>query len=80
MIGTYVSIINSETPLYVVDYHSKFSVVKKVNTLTADGLVQTTKLIFVEHGFPKKTVSDLGTNFTSEMLNIFAGRLTSSKQ
>ena len=45
--------INGKTLLYVVDYHSKFPIVKKVNDLSADSLVQMAKLIIAEYGLPK---------------------------
>ena len=43
--------IYGKTLLCIVDYHSKFLIVKK--SLSADELVQMTKLIFAEYGFPK---------------------------
>ena len=44
---------------------------KKVNSLSADNLVQMAKLIFAEYGIPKTLVSDVGTNFTGEALETF---------
>ena len=40
--------VGSKNSICIVDNHSKFLVVKKVYTLSADDLVQTTKLIFAE--------------------------------
>ena len=48
--------INGKTLLCIVDYHSKFPIMKKVNSLLADDLLQMTKLIFVEYGLPEKTI------------------------
>ena len=55
--------INGKTLLCIVDHHSKFPIVKKVNRLLADDLVQMTKLVFAEYCLLKKTASDVGTYF-----------------
>ena len=67
-------IINNKTLLCIVDYYSKFPVETKVISLSAGDLVQMTKLIFVEYMFRKKTVSEVGTNFTLDIQNMFADR------
>ena len=54
-VGTDVFMIASRTLLCIGDYHSKFPMVKKVNSLSADDLVQTTKLIFCRIWAPKET-------------------------
>ena len=71
VVGADVFMINNKTLLCIVDYHSKFPIVKKVKALSADDLVQTTKLIFAEYGLPKKIVSDAGAKFTSEIFKDF---------
>ena len=48
VVGTDIFMINDKTFFCVVDYHSKFQIVQKANRLSADNLVQTTKLIFSE--------------------------------
>ena len=58
-----------------VEYHSKFPIVKKVNSLSADNLVQATQQIFAEYGLPKKIVSYVGTNFTSETFKDFCRKM-----
>ena len=55
--GVDVFVVSNKTLLCIVDYHSKFHIVKKVNSLSADDLVQITKLIFADYGLLKKTVS-----------------------
>ena len=50
----------------MVDYYSRFLVMKKVCSLAVDDLVQTGKMILAEYGLPKRIISDAGTNFTSE--------------
>ena len=58
--------INGKSLLYIVDYYSKFPTVKKVNSLSANDVVQMAKLTFAEYGLPKKTASDVGTNFMAK--------------
>ena len=67
VVGEDVFAINNKTVLCIVDYDSKFTIVKKVNSLSADNLVQMTKMIFAEYGLLKKTVSGAGTNFTPKI-------------
>ena len=49
----------------VVDYHSKFLIVKKTEDLSADSLILTCKITFVEYKLLKKIMSDSGGNFIS---------------
>ena len=42
-----------------------------MNNLSGDDIVQMTQLIFAKYGFPKKIVSDVGRNFTSETFKAF---------
>ena len=53
VVGADVFVINNKTHLCIVDYHSKFPIVKNVNSLSADNQMQTAKLIFAEYGLPK---------------------------
>ena len=57
--------------LCIVDYHSKFSIEKRVNSLSVDDLVQMTKLISADYVLLKKTVSNAGTHFISETFKDF---------
>ena len=57
--------------LCVVDYHSKFPIVKEVNSLPVDDLVEKTKLIFAEYGLPKKVDLNVGTNSTAKTFKDF---------
>ena len=75
VVGADVFMTNCKTLLCIVDYHSKFPIVKKVNSLSADDVVHTTKLIFAECGFLRKTVSDVGTTFTSETFKDFCRKM-----
>ena len=71
IVGQHVFIINNRVLLHIVDYHSKFPIAKKVNSLSADDLLQMTKLIFAEYRLLKKTVYAADTNFTSETCKDF---------
>ena len=53
VVGADGLMINSKTLLCTVDYHIEFPIVKKVKSLSADNLVEMTKLIFAEYGHPK---------------------------
>ena len=67
--------INGTSLLCIIDNHSKFPKVKKVNSLSADDLLQMAKLTFAEYRLPKKIVPCLGTNFMAETLKTFCRRI-----
>ena len=46
VVGTDMFTINNNKYLYVVDYHSKFPIIKKTEDQSADSLVLTHKVIF----------------------------------
>ena len=52
--------------LCIVDINSKFPVVKTLEGLSADSLINTVKIIFAEYGIPRKIMSDMGTNFVAD--------------
>ena len=56
----------------MVNYHSKFPVIKQVEGFSTDNLMKMCKMVFSEYGLPSKIVSDLGTNFLSEKLEDFS--------
>lgn len=58
--------------LVVVDYYSKFAVVNKVTTKTADTVISTLRNIFAIHGLPLEIFSDNGPPFNSINFNNFA--------
>ena len=58
--------------LCVVDYHTKFPIVKEVGKLFTDILITCHIFIFVKDGFPKKIMSDVGTYFISDKFKDFA--------
>ena len=67
--------VNYNNYLCVVDYHSKFPIIKKTKDLSADSLILTCKFIFSEYGIPKRIMSGAGGNFISEMFKNFCRNL-----
>ena len=57
--------------LCIVDYHSKFQIIKRTEGLSAENLITTVKIIFVEYGIPCTLMSDAGSNFVSEKFRSF---------
>ena len=66
---------NNKNYLCIIDYHSKFPVIKRMNGLSTESLIVTTKVIFTEYGIPCRLMSDAGTNFFSEKFRRFCSRL-----
>ena len=71
VLGADIFHFNNKSYLCIVDYHSKFPVIKKLEGLSAKSLITTTKVIFAEYGIPQKLMSDAGTNFISERFQQF---------
>ena len=67
VVGADIFSINNNTLLCIADYHTKFSIMKKADALSADDLIREAKAVFTEFGIPKKVFSDAGTNFISEL-------------
>ena len=63
--------VKNKAPLYILDYHSKFPIVKRADSFAADDLVKAAKVLFAEFRLPKKIIWDVGTNFTSETFRQF---------
>lgn len=62
--------------LCVIDYYSKFPIVRELVGETSADLINTFKDIFAEHGgIVDRIVSDSGSNFTSKEFKDFAQRL-----
>ena len=66
MVGADMFTLNDKHNLCIVDYHSKFPIIKKTKYLSADSIILTFKAIFAEYGIPKRIMSDSGSNFISE--------------
>ena len=59
--------------LIVVDYYSKYPVVRQLpDPATSNSVINTLKQIFAEHGIPAKVVSDNGPQFASYQFMTFA--------
>ena len=54
LLGADVFHISNKNDLCIIDYHSKFPVVKKNEGLSADSLIAAFKVVFSEYGIPKK--------------------------
>ena len=52
--------------LCIVDYNRKFPVIKRLESLSADNLINVVKTIFAKYGIPHKLMSDVVTNFISD--------------
>ena len=69
------SILIIKNYLCIIDYNSKFPVIKKLEGLSAKNLNTTTKIIFAEYGTPQKIISDTGTNFVSDRFQQFCNTI-----
>ena len=61
--------------LCIVDCHSKFQVIKKMEDLSADGLILACKIMSSEYGILKEMMSDAGGNFISDTFKTFCKNL-----
>ena len=72
--------LHNKNYLCIVDYHSKFLVIKKTGDFAADSLILTCKIIFTGFGLPKKIMSDSGVNThpgqTTKTLNMEPTQIT----
>ena len=62
---------NNKNYLCMVDYNSKFPIVKRLEGLSAKNLINVVKIIFTEYGIPHKFMSDAGINFVSDRFQKF---------
>ena len=62
---------NNKNYLCIIDYNSKFPVVKKLEGLSVESLITTTKIIFAKYGNPQKVMSDASMNFVSDRFHQF---------
>ena len=70
-----VFMIYKKNILCIVDYYSKFPVVKEMVSLSVHDLVQAAKMTFAEFGLPRKIVSNARMNLTSETFKEFCRKL-----
>ena len=67
----YVFHNNNKNYLCIIDYNSKFLIIKRLEGLSAENLTNAVKIIFTEYGIPCKIMSDAGTNFVSDKFQKF---------
>ena len=79
VIGTDMLTVNNKHYLCIVDYHSKFPIIKKTEDVSADNLILTYKIIFAEYGLPKEIMSDSGGNCISDKFKILCKSLNIEK-
>ena len=70
VIGVDVFHFKNKHYLCIVDYNSKFPVIKRLEGLSADNLINV-KIIFAKYGIPCKLMSDEGTNIVSDKFHQF---------
>ena len=63
---------NNANYLLVVDYYSKFPVVKKLTNIQSSTVIAHLKSVFEEHGIPSKLVTDNGSQYTSAAFQEFS--------
>ena len=71
VLGADVFHFNNKNYLCIVDYHSKFPVIRRMDALSTENLITATKIKFAEYGIPHKLMSDAGTNFISDKFRKF---------
>ena len=71
VIGADVFHFKNKHYLCIVDYNSKFPVIKRLEALSADNLINVVKTIFAKYGIPHKLMLDVGTNFVSDKFHQF---------
>ena len=77
VVGTDASMINNENLLCIVDYYSKFPVVKKVENLAAKDLIQAAKWLYLlSLACPKNWFQMQARILFQSNLKIFAGTWT----
>ena len=75
VLGMDIFHLNNKNYLYIVDYHSKFPVIKRMDRFSAESLIATIKVIIAEYSILCRLMSDAGTNFVSEKFRSFCRSL-----
>ena len=75
VLGADIFHFNNKNYLCIVDYLSKFPVVKRLEGLSTENLIAKANVIFAEYGIPCKMMSDTGTNFISDRFRKFCSSL-----
>ena len=82
-VATNIFHFENESYLLLVDYTSRFPIVHKLTSTTAQQVASHMKLIFSEHGWPETIISDNGPcysaeSFTKLMTDYSVNHITSS--
>ena len=75
VLSTDIFHFNNKNYLCIVDYHSKFPVVKRLEGLSAENLITTIKVIFAAYGILHKLMSGAGKNFVSDKFQKFCSSI-----
>ena len=75
VIGADMFTLNNKHYLCITDHHSKFPVIKKTEDLSADSLIITCEVTFVEYRLLKKIMLESGGNFISDKFKTFCKSL-----
>ena len=75
VLGVDIFHLNNKNYLYIIDYHSKLPVIKRMEGLSAECLITTIKVIFAECGILHRLMFDAGNNFVSEKFRSFCSSL-----
>ena len=65
-LGTDIFEIDGTKYLIIVDYFSRFPIIRKLNDITANTICNHFNSVFSEYGIPSTIVTDCGTQYTSE--------------
>ena len=73
-IGSDLFTLHGEDYLIVVDYYSKFPIIRRIpkGNSTSQTIITYLKQIFSEHGIPSKFISDNGSQYSSQLFKSFA--------
>ena len=66
-VATDIFHFESKSYLLVVDYTSRFPIVREIKSMSAQDIVEHFRLIFSEYGWPDTLVSDNGPCYVAEM-------------
>ena len=71
VVGADIVHFNNVNCLCVVDYNSKFPIIRRLQGLLAEHLINAVTAIFTEYGILQKIMSNTGKNFVSERFRQF---------
>jgi len=70
-VGSDIFFCGNENYLLLIDYYSKFPVVRKLSTISSQQVIETMKSVFEDQGIPSKIVSDRGSQYMSDEFSQF---------